>query len=149
MISDRSAVGLGSSARWSWPKATTIVKQSVVGRQMAFIELVDVGVDRLDVLYQPLPLGLEASRGIERPDHQRPPLLEPAYDLGRDPIDGPFDTTDHLGAITPNRNGLPEHRRRGNDDLGRSPDVELDQLRRHAMARIRRRRRDGSSPRRS
>ena len=110
---------------------------------MAFIELVDVGIDRLDVLYQPLPLGLEASRGVERPYDQRTPLLEPAYDLGRDPIHGPFDTTNHLGAVAPNRDGLPEHRRRGDDDLGRSPHVELDQLRCHAMACIRRRRRDG------
>ena len=96
---------------------------------MALIELVDVGVDRLDVLAQPLPLSLEASRGIERPDDQRPPLLEPPYDLDGDPVNGPLDATDHLGAVASNGDGLPEHRRRGHDDLGRSPHVKLDQLR--------------------
>ena len=97
---------------------------------MALIKLVDVGVDRLDMLAQPLPLGLEASRGVERPDDQGAPLLQPADDLGRDPVDGPLDAADHLGAIASNRDGLREHGRRGDDDLGCPPHVELDQLRR-------------------
>ena len=133
MISDRSAVGLGSSSRRSCPKATTIVNSPLSDDRWLSIELVDVGVDRLDVLAQPLPLGLEASRGVERPDDQRPPLLQPADDLDRDPVDCPLDATDHLGAVASNRDGLPEHRRRGHDDLGRPPHVELDQLRCNPM----------------
>ena len=107
--------------------------ESVVGRQMAFIKLVDVGVDRIDVLYKPLPLSLEASRGVKRPDYQRSPLLEPAYDLGRNPIYSSFDATNHLSPIPPNRNGLPEHRRRGDNHFSRSPDIQLDQFWSQAM----------------
>ena len=62
---------------------------------------VDVGVDGLDVLAQPLPLGLQAARGVERPDDQGPPLLQPAEDLDGDPVDRPLDAADVLGAVAP------------------------------------------------
>ena len=87
-------------------------QQAAVAGEALLVELDDVGVDRLDVLGQPLALGLEAARGVERPDDQGPPLLEPAEDLVGDPVDGPLDAADVLGAVALDRDGLAEHRRR-------------------------------------
>ena len=98
-ISDSSAVGLGSRALRSWPKADDHRQEPAVGGEAALVELLDVGVDGLDVLAQPLPLGLEAARGVERPDDQGRSLLQVADDLDGDPVDRPFDAADDLGAV--------------------------------------------------
>ena len=75
---------------------------------MGLVELLDVGVDGLDVLAQPLPLGQEAARGVERPDDQGRPLLQVADDLGGDPVDGALDAADGLGAVAADRDGLAQ-----------------------------------------
>ena len=111
-IASVSAVGSGVIALRSWPKATTAVSRPPSSARPLLVELVDVGVDRVDVLAQPLALGLEAPRGVERPDDQGPPLLQPAEDLDGDPVDGPLDAADVLGAVPLDRDGLAEHRRR-------------------------------------
>ena len=123
-----SAVGSGVIALRSWPKATTSGQQAAVGGEVLLVELGDVGVDRLDVLAQPLALGLEAARGVERPDDQGPALLEPAEDLVGDPVDGPLDAADVLGAVALDRDGLAEHRSPWARRLGGALDVEPGQV---------------------
>ena len=112
MISSLSAVGSGVIALRSLAEGDDHRQQAVVARQALLVELGEVGVDRVDVLAQAFPLGLEAPRGVERPDDQRPPLLEPPEDLGGDAIDGPLDPADVLGAVALDRDGLTEHRGR-------------------------------------
>ena len=134
MISDRSAVGLGKQRVAVLAEAVDHRQQPAVGRELALVELVDVGVDRLDVLAQPLSLGQQAAGCVKCPDDQGAPSLEVTEDLDCDPIDGPLDAADELGAVAPNRDGLPEHGRGGHDDLGRPPHIQLDQLRsRHRL----------------
>ena len=116
---------------------------------MVLIKLVNVGIDCVNVLPQPLPLGLETSRSVKRPDNQGATLLEPADDFGRDPIDGSFDAPDHLRAIPSNRDRLGEHRCRRDDDLGGAADVKFHEFRRDPMRGIGRRRRDCNAPRRA
>ena len=93
-------------------------QQSAVGRQAVFVKLVDMGIDRLNVLAESLPLGLEATRGVECPDDQRTSLLKTAEDLDGDAVNRPFNATDEFGAIALDRDSLSEHGRRGHDELG-------------------------------
>ena len=83
-----------------------------------------MGVDCIDVLYQTLSLGLP-SRSIESPDNECSALLKPADDLYSYPIDGSFDSTNHLGAVAPNRDSLSKHGCCRYHDFSCSPDVEL------------------------
>ena len=103
-------------------------QQAAVGGQVGLVELLDVGVDGLDVLAQPLPLGLEAARGVERPDDQGRPLLQLAEDLDGDPVDRPLDAADVLGAVARIETVWPSSVGGGHDHLGRAADVELGQL---------------------
>ena len=50
-------------------------QEPLVRREVILIELGDMGIDGLDVLAQPLPLGLQASGGVKCPDDQGSPLL--------------------------------------------------------------------------
>ena len=70
---------------------------------MILVELVDVGINRFDVLAQPLSLSQKTSRCVKRPDYQRPPLLEVAKNFNRDSIDRALNSTDEFSAIAANR----------------------------------------------
>ena len=107
-------------------------QEAALGREVALVELLDVGVDGLDVLAQPLPFGLEAARGVERPDDQGRSVLQAAEDLDGDPVDRPLHAADVLGAVALDRDGLPQHRRGGHDQLGRLLHVQPGQLGGHA-----------------
>src|SRR5204863_6582001 len=78
-------------------------EQAPLLAEVLAVELGDVAVDLLDVLAQAFALGLEAARGVERPDDQGAALLQVAEDLPGDPADRLVDALGVPGAVALDR----------------------------------------------
>jgi len=104
-------------------------QKPLVGREVVLVELGDMGVDCLDVLTQPLSLGLQAAGGVKCPDDEGSPLFQPVEDLDGDAIHRSFDTSNMLCSVSLDRHGLAHHSCSRQDNLRGPADVQSGKLR--------------------
>ena len=87
-------------------------QQAAISGQFPFGTGQHVLIHPTDVLGQSLPLRLQAPRGVEHPDDERPPLVQLPENLQGQPVDRSFDPFHVLGPVPPQLNPGAQGRRR-------------------------------------